>query len=309
PPMGTNAITKAAIPVLLFLLTLGVVGGIVAPAVSHAVTVGPVKLEYTVDPGGTVSGQLFLANETGPRVTFYPTFERFAEENGQKVFTKETSDLATWFRMPASVTLNSGQSKQIPFTIRVPSDASPGGHFAVIWWSTTPPGPAGQQVSIVTRAGILVFLRVSGDIVEKAHIDSFSPNGRFFTGFPISFSIAFTDEGNVSLKPIGEVRITNIFGALKASLKVNEGGSIVLPGNSKGFSSAAWDTSGFFFGPYKAALSLTYGESKQIITESYWFFVASWNAIIAILGILLVFFIIPKAIKRYNLWIISKHTK
>ena len=275
------------------------------PFIAGAVTVGPVRLEYSVDPGKTINGELFLLNETNEKATFYPSFERFTEDNGQKIFSKENSDLVTWFKIPSAVVLNPGESKQIPVAINVPKNASPGGHFAVMWWGTAPPSEAGKQVSIVTRAGILVYLRVSGNIVESAEISSFRANSRFYTKFPISFSLLFKDTGNVALKPGGEITVSNIFGVVKIVLPVNNDGANVLPQSSKRFVSQ-WENSEFLIGPYKATINLTYGESKKTISQTYWFFAVSRNFIYILLGLIIVLFFIPKAIKKYNRWIIKK---
>lgn len=280
---------------------------ILVPVFSHAVTVGPAKLEYTVDPGSVMKGELFLLNEGSEAKTFYPTFERFTErDNGEKNFTKEESDLATWFTVAPSVKLSSGENRQIPFTITVPKDAPPGGHFAVIWWSTSPPGKGKEQVSIVTRAGILVYLTVTGDSMESASITWFGAAKRFFGSLPINFSFIFSNTGNSYLRPSGEVRIKNILGSVKEMIPVNPHGAIVLPQVEKSFA-LTLGSNAFFFGPYRAELDLTYGEKQQKLSESFWVLILPWKAILFVAILLvLILFVIPRGIKKYNKWIIHK---
>jgi len=291
--------------ILLFAFAILSFGAVYS--VTQAVTVGPVKLEYKVDPGETLEGELFLQNEGSSVQTFYPSFERFTEDSsGQKNFTKETSDLSTWFKMASSVTLGGGESRQIPFTIQVPKNAPPGGHFAVIWWSTSPPGSSGKQVSIVTRAGILVYLTVSGDVKEVGSIKDFYPATRFFTSFPLNFSIVFENSGNTYLKPMGTLKIKNIFGGTAIETPVNEFGSNVFPQVSKNFS-VTLNPNGFFFGPYRAVLELSYGQPQQTAIKNVWFLILPWKTlIIFIVFLAIVFFVIPRGIKKYNAWIISK---
>lgn len=282
------------------------IGALALPFFGNAVTVGPVKLEYFTDPGKTITGELFLQNEESGTKTFYPSFEKFTEDNGQKNFTREESDLSTWFKMTSSVTLKSGESKQIPFSIKVPKNAPPGGHFAVIWWSTSPPGGGGEKVSIVTRAGILVYLTVSGDLKESGTLADFEISKRFVTSFPIELAITFKNTGNSYLRPTGEIRIKNILGMTQAVTQVNPFGSNILPQSQKNFNQSV-DAKGFFFGPYRAELDLMYGASAQHITQSRWFFAAPWKiSLTIILLALLVFFVIPAGIKKYNAWIIRK---
>ena len=67
-------------------------------------------------------------------------------------------------------------------------------------------------MAIVTRAGILVFLQVSGEINEKGEVIEFSlSNGKFFTfKAPEDFIVNFKNQGNTYLKPRGEILIKNI---------------------------------------------------------------------------------------------------
>jgi hypothetical protein len=291
---------------ILVFFALVVVG---QPHKADALTVGPVKLEYSVDPGNKISGQLFLMNETSEAASFWPVFEKFTENNGERqFFPTEETELKNWFKAEYPITLKSKEQRIVPFTIDVPMDASPGGHFAVIWWSTAPPGESGKNVAIVTRAGILVYLRVSGDINESAEISSFKSSGRFFWGLPISFNTSFRNNGNVHLKPQGEIKIKNLFGMTKTALKFNPYGIIILPQSGRDMSSS-WD-SGFAFGPYKADIQIVYGESKKQISENLWIFIFPWKISLGvIIGLLLVFFGIPAIIKRYNRWIISRYSE
>ena len=277
-----------------------------------ALTVGPAKMEHSIDPGNIISGNLFLMNETGGTQTFYPSFEKFIEADGEKQFLpKEPSELVKWIKVVDSVTLASGEQKDIPFSINVPKNASPGGHFVVIWWSTSPPS-ATNGASIVTRAGILVYLRVSGDIKESARILNFSSNKKFYSGLPINFSLSFENTGNVYLKPKGSIKIKNFFGLIKKNLIINENELQVLPESRKNFN-IIWNSSGwkdFAIGPYKAEINLKYGEKENQISEKIWIFIFPWKIILAaILILIIIFFILIKGIKKYNKWIFSKYSK
>jgi hypothetical protein len=284
---------------------LGFLAFLFSPSSSSAVTVGPTKLQISVDPGQSATGFLFVKNDESKTQTFYPLVQRFSQNaNGEKLFTDDASSIAGWMRLPASVTLAAQEERQVPFTMITPADAAPGGHFAVIWWSTSPPGDGGQ-VSIVTRAGILVYVRVSGDITEKGYIESFGGSSRFAWGLPFNFLSGFKNEGNVALTPKGEIRVTNMFGALKTTLPVNPYGGIILPGSNGNFMSV-WEGKGFFFGLYKASLDLSYGESNQTTAQSWWFVMVSPLAAAIVLLIIVLVFIAPPLLRKYNRWIIER---
>lgn len=290
-------------------MVLGIIGALASAPMAHAITVGPVRLEFSVNPGDTVKGTVTVINDGNEEATFYPSFEKFIENNGNKIFTKETSDIATWFVALPSVTLKAGEQKDIPFTMDIPKNAPPGGHFAVMWWSTAPPNvQGGQQVSIVTRAGILVYMTVAGDIHEGGSMTNFVANngGLFFFGYPISFSTSFKNEGNVYEKPQGSIVVRNMLGMTSATLSVNEPGSNVLPQSTKSFD-AVWQSNPWAFGLYHAVATLTYGQNSTQVTASRWFFVLPlWNTIVIALILIVIFWVLPVGIKRYNKWIVNR---
>lgn len=282
----------------------------IAPAYVFAVTVGPAKIEYRVDPGDTISDKLVLINDSGARQTLYSAFEKFTEVNGEKKFLPtEPAELANWIELPKNITLELGEQREIPFTIEVPKKAPPGGHFAVIWWGTGSPDLK-KQVSIVTRAGILVYLRVSGEVNESAELLNFSADGGkfFWTKMPENFTVLFKNSGNTYIKPKGEINIKNIFGSNKAVLGVNDVNVIFLPEVEQNLRVAKkFDKPPFAFGFYKAELTLNWGEKQNSVLKSIWFFVFPWKHVLGgIIILAILFFGFKKAIKKYNQWIINK---
>ncbi len=281
------------------------------PVFVLAVTVGPAKIEYRIDPGAIISDKLVLINDSGFKQTLYSDFEKFKEINGEKKFLPaEPTELANWVKLPKSITLEINEQKEIPFTIEVPKNAPPGGHFAVIWWGTAP--PESKQVSIVTRAGILVYLRVSGDVKEFAEILKFgAAGGKFFwSKIPEDFVVLFKNSGNTYLKPKGEINVKNIFGSKRAVLAVNDVDIVLLPEGEQNLRIAKkFDKPPFAFGFYRAELSLNWGEKPESIQESVWLFVFPWKYAFGVIIVLIIlFFGVKKGINKYNQWIVAKYS-
>ncbi len=282
---------------------------------TQAVTVGPAKIEIETDPGSVVTGNIHVFNESGEAATFWADFEKFIEVNGERKFLPaEETELASWFEMEKNVTLGATQGKDIPFTINVPKNAPPGGHFAVIWWGTAPPQQEGQgeQVSIVTRAGILVFLQISGEVLEKGEVSVFSLLKKKFFVFqlPDDFKVQFKNEGNTYLKPKGEIKIKNIFTSTVAIFSINEKGRNILPGDSRILETAPqFKKKPFTFGFYRAVLSLEWGDAQKPKTfeKSFWFFVFPWKVVlITLITLAALVLLFTKGVKKYNQWIISR---
>jgi hypothetical protein len=293
----------------LFVLIIFAAGFLTLPFDSYAVTVGPAKMEYKTDPGETITGNFFVFNDGQETQTFYAAFEKFTEVNGEKkILPGEPTELAQWFKTEKSVTLKAGEQKEIPFTIEVPQNAPPGGHFAVIWWGTAPPD---GQVAIVTRAGILVYLQVSGDVNEQGEVSEFSLIGRKFAfKLPEDFAVNFKNQGNTYLKPLGEIVIKNIFGSSVVAFKVNSKERIIFPANTQNLDIAKkFDKPPFAFGFYKAELALQWGEKQNETIKSISFIVFPWKTVLVVVIILLLLYLLAtKGIKKYNRWVLKKYS-
>jgi hypothetical protein len=289
-----------------------------------ALTISPVKIEVTGDPGQTLTGELELLNEQAQTKTFFSSYENFepSGDTGSPRFIGAEGGLATWFSASPSVTVNTGETVKVPFSITIPADAEPGGYFAAIFWGEQDPTTQlAGEVAIGGKLGVLVLLRVSGDIVEQAGISEFKhvDNKMFISGLPVTFTYRFANSGGDRVVPIGEVTISNIFGGETGVISANPNEGSVLPNSSRRFQ-AVWgdDTSttslGFFgeakaqfsdfhLGPYKANLSVVYGATNQLAESSFWFIIFPWQLLVLILLALIIAVVL---LKQYNSWIISK---
>ncbi len=221
--------------------------------------------------------------------------------------------MASWFTITSSVTLAPGKSVNIPFTLNIPQGAPPGGHFAVIWWNTAPVGSSTGSAAIVTRAGILAYVNVTGQVNESASILKFAPTGGgyFFNLIPSDFDVVLSNTGDDYIQPTGNILVKNMFGATDESFSVNASGGVqILPQSKKNLPvSIDFASGGFGFGIYHADLTLHYGGTNREIDDSTTFIVITWQSILPIaLALCLAIFGIIWGIRRYNRWVIKKAT-
>lgn len=299
---------------LLFIVVFVATLSFVFPMSASAITVGPVKMEYSLDPGAVVTGKMFIKNEELETKTFYPSVERFVEQNGAKQFIKNDSLIADWFVVAPFVTLAAGKDTEVPFSFVIPKNAPPGGQFAVVWWGTSPPASTNtQQVSIQSRAGILVYVNISGKIIENTTITKFdtTSGGHIFGDSFVSFYLNISNAGNVYVKPVGTITISNIFGSVKDKVVVNEKKYQILPGSFRVFSDMIWNGKGFYIGPYKVTAAVSYNDkTSTIIYSSFWIWIFPWKIILISLligGIVIVALVL--FFKFYNNWLIKKYAK
>lgn len=312
----------------ILLVTFSLLLSIGFAQVSHALTVSPAKIEIAADPGSTVTGEISLYNEQGEAKMFYTSFENFESrgDTGAPYFIGAEEGLATWINADADVVLAAGERSVVPYSITIPDDTKPGGYFAAIFFGTQPPATAGGgEVSVGGKIGILVLLSVSGEIEDKAGINSFTTAGerRMFSSLPVAFEYVFNNTGGDRIVPRGEITIKNTFRVVSETLIANEHKGSVLPNSTRRFTTvwtedATKEDKGFLgtvvaqlkdfrFGWYTANLSMVYGESAQLVAASYSFFIIPWQLLLlVVLIVAVVWFLFKVWIARLRRQILAE---
>jgi hypothetical protein len=306
-----------ALPVITF----------VAVGYASALTISPAKVELGANPGDIVEETFTIINEQSIEQTYYTSIENFEAqgESGTPNFTREKIGLASWVDVTEKVVIKPGEKIKIPFKVKVPQDADAGGHFAAIFLSTVPPTSGENEVSVGAKIGMLMMLRVSGDIKEEGGVLSFFLKGekKLITTLPVDFIYRFNNNGGDRVKPTGDITVKNMIGMTTVSLNANKNEGNVLPGSIRRFEVRWGDedapaTSASFFtfvkyemrnfalGVYSAKLNVTFGNSGSSV-KSLYLFVFPWHLMVVVLVICLVIFALLRlALKRYNAWIIKQ---
>jgi hypothetical protein len=289
-----------------------------------ALTISPVRVEITGNPGQTLRGEMEILNEQGETKTFFSSFENFepSGDTGSPRFVSNTGNLSTWMKTTQRIDIATNEKQIIPFTIAIPADAEPGGYFSAIFWgSQDPKTQEAGEVAIGGKLGVLILLRVAGDIHEEAGLSEFvADNGkRLLTAVPVTIGYRFTNKGDDRVVPLGDIVIKNTFGMEVESLKANESEGNVLPNSSRKFqviwskdapkdiqgflANAKAQLANFHFGFYRAQAAIVWGSTNKVETASTWFFLFPWQSLsIVAAGLIIVYFLL----RRYNAWIISR---
>jgi hypothetical protein len=323
--------------VIIYSFFLSVPAATAAPAVAppkakpsngQALEIAPPVIYLTVDPGQTVKTQIFIRDISSGNLIVNGTVNNFVSggEDGTPKILLDSKDnandpysLVSWVAPLPSLILIPREIKSMTATIDVPKDASPGGHYGVIRFTSTPPSLDGSSgVSLAASIGVLVLLTVNGKVteglsVQELSVDRNGKKGSFFESGPLEFIEKLKNTGNVHVQPVGQVSITDMFGKKIAAVNVNLPPGNILPQSTRQFKQPL-DKSVIgnkrLFGRYKATLKVTYGADKKEVTSTIVFWVIPYKLVaIVIISLVALFFLFRFLLKRYNRRILAQAQK
>ncbi len=272
---------------------------------TQTLSVSPTLFQMTANPSQSWESEIRVVNVNDFEITVYPQVVNFAPsgESGTgaliPIFAEETkgTTLAEWVTLTQrEVVIAPGQTATIPFSVKVTPDAAPGGHYAAILVGTKPPQKttAASQVQTAQFVTSLLFVRVSGDVIESGNIREFTTEKTINNDPDIQFNIRFENTGNVHLQPQGDITITNMWSMERGVIPINYQTHFgnVLPASIRKFS-FSWmgAKSSYDIGRFKAIATLGYGEdTKNFSTSTTYFWVIPLKEIFIIFTCLAVMF-------------------
>lgn len=310
---------------------------------AQALTVSPAILELSIDPGQTITKEITLFNEGAAPVQLYASTQDFeaAGEGGQPKFLPKPvnaneASASNWITVaPSQIVVDPGKFIKTEFTVSVPLNADPGGHYVAVFWGIQPPTVSGPAaVAVGAKIGSLILIGVTGDIKESGQLKEFTLlKGKVYTHLPVEFAFRFNNDGNIHLKPKGEIIIRNLLGGKAGAVLANDKEARVLPKQTRQFFTSwqkqevelstaklgLWqkfwsefqaERANYAFGRYSAQLSLIYGSDQKSAAAKTAFWVIPWALIIIYLILLIVLLIIiGRLFRTYNRWIIQNYHK
>jgi hypothetical protein len=218
--------------------------------------------------------------------------------------TSNRWSLTKWLTIsPSSQTLAPNQIGQINVVIDVPTDALPGGHYAMVTHQpqlVSQPNASGQvldlpsNAAINQRVGSLLYVIVDGPINEEAFVRDFHFPKLTEYG-PVPFSLSIDNGSDVHIRPQIGIEIYNLLGKRVETLQLEP--KNVFPLMSREFS-GQWDKvwgSGF----YKAKLTMSYGSGGRVVLASTNFWLIPYKLVAAGLVVLIVILGVMVLIRRH----------
>ncbi|MEH1098361.1 WxL protein peptidoglycan domain-containing protein [Micromonospora sp. CPCC 205561] len=165
---------------------------------------------YKLDPGATLTDYVAVTNHSARPLTLnlYASDAFTTAQGGFDLLAggRQPTDVGSWVRLSQrSVTIPSTSRLNVPFTLTVPRNATPGDHAGGIVASlaATSADAQGNQVAVDHRVGARIYLRVTGELqpaltvenLRVRHSGSLNP----LAGGTLTATFTVRNTGNVRL--------------------------------------------------------------------------------------------------------------
>ena len=243
----------------------------------HALTIAaiPPRLELSGNPGDVLTAQLKVYNGSDSLQNYNVIIEDFivADNKGTPisvVVPNSRWSLKKWITAPTYLPVDSKTSQIINLTIRIPKNALPGGHFAMILYSPSENLKLGEikktSSAINQRVGTLLYVTVKGQVSELANISRFSIP-KFSEFGPINISGSVESVSDVHVNPKGSISIYNPVRTKIYEHSIEVGN--IFPDTARDFNHS-WNQK-WGWGQYRADLNLVYGSVSSPLSASVYF--------------------------------------
>lgn len=266
---------------------------------SAGLLISPVRVEMIKNPGESEQVTLTVENVTDLPAkvrAIVNDFEPGDDESGQPkiLFDEDTSVQGNSFKTLVAeigeVELAPRQKKEVPVDIVVPDNATAGGYYGVIRF-TSANAEDGGNVALSASVGTIFLVTVPGDLTESLDIADLSAakngsTGRFFIGTgEYSVITRLINKGNIHVKPYGSITVTNQSGEIVETINFNDKDprDNVLPGSVRKFENQL--TGDYKYGKYTITTNIGYGNGNGLITSTTSFWVVPvWMVIVALVA-------------------------
>lgn len=201
----------------------------------ESITLSPTSKTYHVNPGQTLQDTLTVLNDGQTPYTFtvYATPYSVASANYDDPnfsATKPNADAYTWIQFDTTTyRIEPRQTIKVPYTVKVKTNASPGGHYGAIFAEVQPDGTTNQQLARKKRVGSIIYATVSGDVKLAGNVVN-TDTPWFQSIAPITSNISVKNTGNSDFAATIDYRVSDIFGNTKYN---SQNDYEVLPSTSR----------------------------------------------------------------------------
>lgn len=243
--MLTSSVLAASVAVWLALVpqssTVGSADGSVTWSASPADQNGADGrswVDLDVDPGASVQEHIAVFNYTDePLALKLETADGYFTENGRfnmQPSSATPSGAGMWLDAPETITVPPREQAVVPYRIDVPASASPGDYLAGIAATLTTVSADHEGLSVASRVGFRVMIRVSGELDSRLSVDAtaqYSPSWNPFQPGRLEVATTVRNTGNTRLLLEQSMGVSSALVGSRESMV--EGAGEIAPGETR----------------------------------------------------------------------------
>lgn len=308
----------------------------VEPTTGIHLTLSPVFINITTNPGTPVSSEFKVTNNNNVKEYFQIGLIGFrADQTGGNIRPVEvdnSDEFVKWITFSENqFELEANETKVIRFKISPPRDAALGYYYGIRVGRIREKKAEAQEAIVSGSATLPLLMEVrSPNSKKEMSILDFSTDSPFYEYLPIKFNIKIKNSGNIHLVPFGDIFIDQGGRKEIAVVQANAGRSNILPQTermltsewSEGFPlrvakkigetvvtnekgktvyTTQWDftkAANFRIGKYTANLIMVYnnGSADVPLNATVSFWVIPWKILLGLLAVVLLVLIGLKSI-------------
>lgn len=267
-----------------------------SPVAAADYIVTPLALNLEVNKRDIISETVTLTNKSDRLVRIYASVNEVSVDGDGVVKSFEQPSRAdrtitptTWVEITRGrMEIKPGESKEVPFTIRMNPNTQPGKYAVFIGFASASNAPQAQaKVMAGDAPGTLLSLTVDKEQNAFLRLEKFIVD-RFVTeekGGNLSYTL--TNPGRTDIVPKGELIFYDNSGNEVSSVPLNPENKQVTAEGTEGFGVAV--PADLEMGKYKAFLSVEYGEHLTAsVHDTAFFYIVPLKKLIAAFMILMI---------------------
>jgi hypothetical protein len=209
---------------VILLFALASLAASTARAQEVSISAAPIRVEHLTKQGEKGTDVINLTNSGTTPVRLRVSIEEWTvDEKGAPIFSKPAGaeySCAAWIRVnPLDFRIEPGQTREIRYSLAVPSDVRDGGYHAAIVFRTVvdvKPGEPIKNVMIQGRLAVIVYERVGAPAVE-GRIERLRTKNR---ADGVDFILEISNSGAVHFRTKGKITVKDPTGRTVVELDV-----------------------------------------------------------------------------------------
>jgi hypothetical protein len=215
-------------------------------------TTAPVYFDLSTVPGTQIKDKIKLRNNAANPVNLVIEVKKITSGQGGETRLEDPTvedAFVNWVKFDkTNITANTKEWTEVPFTIDIPKDAAFGYYLAfVVRQDNSAPVTNTPTASLMGAIAIPVLLNAqTAGAVTQGKIAEFKTDSNFYEYLPTKLITTFENQGNIHIKPRGNIFIKDWRGNKVATLDVNQEMGNILPNSKRTFESA-WNDSFIYY--------------------------------------------------------------